>query len=173
MAYDVIQILPVGAIGTSASLAGALGTEIEVPSTVLPGVTASLVPPGSITRVKLVKASAAIASSANAALLWTTDASTGTVNAVTGAAAVTGTVAGFAILPTGVTGVSSGDYFWVAIRGPVLGTTAAATAAGAALATHSTAGAVDDTTVAYNTVVAFGMAAIGSATTGVIRAAVA
>jgi hypothetical protein len=171
--YDVIQALPIGAISTSASLAGLLGTELEVLSTNLPGVTASLVPIGSVTRVKLVRASAAIASSANVAILWTTDASTGTVSAVTGAAAVKGTVAGFAILPSGTTGVSSGDYFWVAIRGPVLATTAGAVAAGAALATHSTAGAVDDTTVVFNTVVARAMAAIGSATTGVIYADVA
>lgn len=173
MASDAIQALPIGSIGTSTSLDGLKGVEVEVLSTKLPGVTASLVPAGSITRCKLVKASATIASSANVAVLWTTDASTGNVSAVSGAAAVTGTVAGFAILPSGTTGVSSGDYFWVAIRGPVLATTAGAVAAGAALATHSTAGAVDDTTVAYNTVVAYAMAAIGSATTGVIRAACA
>ena len=168
MAYDVIQMLPIGSTSSSSALAGVLGIEQEVLSTKLPGVTASLVPPGSITRIKLVKASGAISAAQNVALLWTTDASTGTVGAVTGAAAVTGTVAGIAILPSA--NATSGDYFWVAIRGPVLATTAGAVAAGAPLATHSTAGALDDTTVTYATVVARAMAAIGSATTGVVYA---
>lgn len=170
MAYDVLQALAPGAISTSTSLAGLLGIEQEVLSSQLPSVVA---PAGSITRIKLVKASAAIANSASRALLWTTDASTGTVALITAAAAVTGTVAGFAILPTGTTGVASGDYFWVAIRGPCLATTAAATAAGVALATHGAVGDIDDTTVTYATVVAYGMALTGGAVVATVRACVA
>lgn len=154
MGFQAIQALPIGQVSTNGALAPLLG------STVWSG----------LTQYMLVKSdTAAITSAANVFLKWKSgSAGTYVVDAVTGAAALAGTVAGIPQLPSGVTTLAASSYVWVARRGPATGTTAGAVTAGIGLATHSTAGAVDDTTVTYDTVVARAMDAIGSATTGTI-----
>lgn len=154
MAYDVIQALPIGQTSTNACFASSVGTRAVVGGVVY----------------RLCKVdTAAISAAANVFLKFKTgSAASWVVDAVTGAAAATGTVAGIPQLPSGVTAAPAGAYLWVARKGRVTGTTAGAVAAGVGLATISTAGAVDDTTVTYDTVVARAPDAIGSATTGTL-----
>lgn len=151
--------LAIGQTSTNASLASLVGMEVVVENytTVL-----------GFTTFRLVKSSAAITSAQNNVVIYGAPASN-TVSAVSGAAAVNGTVAGVAVLPSA--NVADATYFWVARRGPITATTAAAVAAGAALATHGSAGALDDTTVTYDTRVGNALAAIGSATTGIVNMA--
>jgi len=154
MAYDVIQALPIGQTSTNAVFASSVGT-----LAVVNGVTYRL----------MISDTAAITLAANNFCKFKTgSAATYVVDAVTGAAAIRGTVAGIPQLPSGVTTWALSTYAWVARAGRVTGTTAGAVAVGVGLATHSTAGAVDDTTVTYDTVIARAPTAIGSATTGVL-----
>jgi hypothetical protein len=151
--------LAIGQTSTNAALASLIGLEVPVENlTSVPG----------ITWCRLVKSSAAI-SAANANVVIYGSPAAGTVSAVSGAAAVNGTIAGVAILPSA--NVADATYFWVARRGPVTATTAGAVVAGAALATHGSAGALDDTTVTYDTRCGSALAAIGSATTGIVNMA--
>ena len=93
------------------------------------------------------------------------DPALGTVNGLADAAETISNVAG--MVPIGVTDTSlaDGDYLLLARRGCVEAKTAAATAAGAALAIHGAAGLLDDTTVTANTTVAYGFDAAGAAAT--------
>lgn len=147
-----MQALPIGSTSTSGVYADLVGTEITVDKTTY----------------CLVKSSAAISDANTMVLLWDSWGSF-TVNAVSGAAAERPTCAGFAVLPSA--DVATGTYFWVAVRGPVTATTAAAVAKEVPLATHGTAGNVDDTTVTASTTIAYSMDAIGSGTTGTVWAA--
>jgi hypothetical protein len=153
MSLTNIAGLAIGQTSTNASLASLLGT---------------IYTPDSKTYYMLVKTGAAITAAQNVCLKWKT-AGQGTyiVDAVTGAAAVAGTVAGVAQTPAA--DVADATYLWVARQGPVTATTNGAVAAGAPLATHGTAGKLDDTTLTYDTCVAYAMDAIGSATTGTVR----
>lgn len=156
MSLTNIAGLAIGQTSTNASLASLLGT---------------IYTPDSKTYYMLVKCdTSAITAAQNVCVKWKTGAQgTYVVDAVTGAAAVSGTVAGVAQLPS--TAAPASGYFWVARQGPVTATTAGSVGAGAPLATHSTAGALDDTTVTYDTTVAYAMDAISGATTGTVRMA--
>lgn len=148
--------LAIGQTSTNASLASLLGQEVEVENyTTVKGMTT----------FRLVKSSAAIASCQNMMMIYGAPASN-TVSAVSGAAAVNGTLAGVAQLPS--TGVADATYFWVARKGPITASAAAAVVAGAALATHGTLGELDDTTVTFDTKCAEALALIGSQTTGIV-----
>jgi hypothetical protein len=155
------DILPlaIGQTSTSASLASLLGTEVTVQNyTTVPG----------LTTFRLVKSSTAIASCQNMVVIFGAPAAQ-TVSAVAGAAAVNGTIAGVAVIPS--TGVATLTYFWVARRGPITASAAAAVAAGAGLATAGALGELDDATVTYDTRCANALAAIGSQTTGIVNMA--
>lgn len=122
--------LAIGQKSSSGVLAPLVGIEIEVPSASV-GVTGTT----GISTVKLVKAAATFASCDGKAVLWTAS-DLNTVGAVAGAVAVSSTVAGIAyITPSGATGVTSGDYFWVVVRGPALASASAAYAVNVLLAT--------------------------------------
>jgi hypothetical protein len=147
--------LAIGQTTTNASLKSLLGT---------------IYTPDSKTYYMLVISDSAgtISAAQNVCLKWKTGGeATYVVDAVTGAAAGAGTVAGVAQLPG--TDVAASTLFWVARQGPVTATTNGAVAAGAPLSTHGTAGKLDDTTLTYDTCVAYAMDAIGSATTGTVR----
>lgn len=147
--------LAIGQTSTNGALASLVGT---------------IYTPDSKTYYMLVKVdTSAITAAANVCVKWKTGGvSTYIIDAVTGAAAVAGTVAGICQLPSGVTAAPLSAYLWVARQGPVTATTAGAVAAGAPLATHGAAGKLDDTTLTYDTCVAYAMDAIGSATTGTV-----
>lgn len=148
--------LAIGQTSTSASLASNLGMEVVVENyTTVAGMTT----------FRLVKSSAAITAARNVVVIYGAPAAN-TVSAVAGAAAVNGTIAGVAVLPAA--DVATLTYFWVARHGPITASAAAAVAAGAALATHGTAGELDDTTVTFDTKCAEALAAIGSQTTGIV-----
>lgn len=154
MSYDTIVPLAIGATSTSASLAPLVGTSVVQ---------------GKTTYYLVKTDTAAISAAANVCLKFKTgSAASFLVDAVTGAAALAGTVAGVPQLPTGVTAAPASSYLWVATYGPITATTAGAVAAGVGVATHSTAGAVDDTTVTFDTRIGYAPDAIGSATTGTI-----
>ncbi len=153
MAYDVIQALPIGSVSTNAVYAGLLGARI--------------VQNGVVYRLMKSDTSAITAAQNVFCKFKTGQAASGwVVDAVTGAAAAAGTVAGIPQIPG--TAWAANTYAWVARKGRVTGTTAGAVVAGLGLATISTAGAVDDTTVTYDTVVARATDAIASATTGTL-----
>jgi hypothetical protein len=153
MATLSVAPLAIGQTSTNASLESLLG---------------AIYTPDSRTYYMLVKSfTSAITAAQNVMLIWKSgSADNYVVDAVSGAAAVKGTCAGIAQLST--TAAPASSYFWVARQGPVTATTADAVAAGAALATHGAAGAVDDTTVTYATQIGVALDAIGSATTGTI-----
>jgi hypothetical protein len=159
MSYDLALPLAIGATSTNTALAGLLGAEYQVPSALLPSVSA---PAGAITTIRLVRATAA---AANATLVLWSAAATGTVAGVAGANALPGAVAGSCVLTSAA---ANGDYFWVAKAGPALCTTSAAVAALAQLQVTAS-GTVDDGASAADTTIGWAMAAIGSATTGTIR----
>jgi hypothetical protein len=146
-----IQALPIGQTSTSDYYAEMVGTEIKVGKTTY----------------CLVKSSAAISDADDAVVLWDSFASF-TVDAVSGAAAVRATCAGIAQIPG--TDIADDTYFWVAVRGPVTGTTAGAVTKETHLATHGSAGALDDTTVTDETTVAYSMDSVGSGTTATVWA---
>ena len=148
--YDAIQMLKPGQSSTSTSLEPLLGIEVEVPTRDL-GITTGA-PLFANTRLKLVKASAAIASSNKLFLLWTatTGSSASTVSAIAGAAAVRATVAGVALLPG--TGAASGDYFWVAVRGPAVVTCPGVVATNTSITTDA-AGKPTVTGITFDTLV--------------------
>lgn len=114
------------------------------------------------TQYILVKASGVIAAAAGKVLAWD-DASAGTVDAVAGAAATKGEVAG--VVPSNfVGGIASGDYLVLERAGISTINVAGAVAAAAALAVHGAAGAVDDTTVTDATTIAWANVAAASGT---------
>ena len=154
MAYDVVQLLPIGSTSTNLCFASSVGTRVIQGGVVyrLMRVGAAAIPAAANVFVKFQTGSA---------LLWVVDA-------VAGAAASAGTVAGIPQLPTGVTAAPANAFLWVARKGRVTGTTVAAVAAGVALATHGAAGGVDDLTVVFDTMVARAPDAIASATTGTL-----
>lgn len=159
MSASTLTALPVGQKSQNSALAALLGSEIEVSSALL-GLGTSA--PGT-TRLKLVKASADIASSDGRALTWTS-AALNTVGAVAGAVAVSATVAGVAyVTPSGATGVSSGDYFWVVVNGPAPAVGSAAFSAQVLLATAAS-GAVSGTLTATDgsTVIGRSLLALGA-----------
>lgn len=120
--------------------------------------------------LRLVQASASITSAAKQALLWNGNRTQ--VSAVAGAAALTAAVAGFALLGgTGSANAASGDVFWVVVRGPVIVTAAAAFTAANDLAQHAGPG-LDDATVAYDTVLAYSIAAAGGAGDALVTAVI-
>jgi hypothetical protein len=162
MSYDIALPLDIGAKSTSTALDGLVGAEFVVRSALLPGVSA---PPGALTRIRLVQATAA---AANATLvLWaaSTGPGAGTVAGLAGANALPGTVAGSCILSSAA---ASGDKFWVAVSGPAFCTTSAAVALGAQLQVTAS-GTLDDGASAADTTVGWAMNAIGSGTTGTVR----
>jgi hypothetical protein len=144
---NLIAALPIGQTSTSSVYAPLVGTiHCEDNTTYM-----------------LVKSSGAITAAQNAMLIWDTgNVSSYLVDAVSGAAATLGTLAGVAQLPSA--DVATLTYFWVARRGPATITVAGAIAESAVLATHGTAGALDDTTVTYDTACARAMNAIASGT---------
>ncbi len=144
---NAIASLPIGQTSTSSYYAPLVGSVHQEGATVY----------------MLVKSSGAITAAQNAMLLFdSTGYLTYLTSAVSGAAAVSGTLAGVAQLPSA--DVATLTYFWVARRGPATITVAGAIAAGAVLATHGTAGALDDTTVTYDTACGRAMNAIASGT---------
>lgn len=154
MSYDSIVPLAIGATSTSAALAPHVGTSVVQ---------------GTTTYCLVKTDTAAIAAARNVCLKFKTgSAASFVVDAVTGAAALAGTVAGVPQLPTGVTAAPASSYLWVATYGPITATTAGAVAAGVGVATLGSAGAVDDTTVTFDTRIGYAPDAIGSATTGTI-----
>lgn len=164
-----ISHVPIGTKSQATFLAPLVGTEVDVPA-LTAGVAA---PINGITTFKLVKASGAIAACDGMAVTWTA-ADQNTVGAVAGAGAAYATVAGIAyITKSGLTGVASGDYFWVAVRGPVNATASAAFAAQTLLAT-ATSGNVSSTVAATDgsTVVARSLAAAAGAGAIVVYATV-
>jgi hypothetical protein len=151
MSYDAIQALPLGQTSTSAFYDAHLGRKLEVA-----GVT-----------YRLMKSKTAVTAAQNNVCIFTVgSANSWHIGAISGAAALRGTVAGIPQLPSA--DLADETYCWVARAGLVTATTAAAIAAGKGLATHGAAGAVDDTTVTYETQIGFATDAIGSATTGTI-----
>lgn len=118
MSYDVLLALKPYQSIVGTSLDGLLGTEVEVASKEL-GITTGA-PLNAVTRLKLVKCSATLASCKNLFVLWTatTGSSASTIATIAGAAAIAPTVAGVALLPG--TGCVTGEVFWVAIRGPAI-----------------------------------------------------
>lgn len=161
-----IASFTVGQLTTDASSAGLLGREVQI---VLAGTPAAngLTLPGGETIAKLVKADATIACTPGQVLLWTatTGSTTNSCTALAGAAAVIGTVAGFALLPTGTTSIPSGSYFWVARRGPTPCAYGAAVVAQTAVAVLAT-GNVDDAGQTFDTVVASSFGTVAGAGLG-------
>ncbi len=151
MIANLIAALPIGQTSTSSVYAPLVGTIHQVDNTTY----------------MLVVSSAAVTAAQNCMLIWTTGSvNTYKVNALAGAAATTGTLAGIAQLPGA--DLATLTYFWVARKGPVTATTTAAVAESAVLACHGASGTLDDTTVVYNTACAYAMNAIASATTGTV-----
>lgn len=173
MSLDLLALVP-GQTSTSGSLDALLGRERSVEDLTLtsPGNNGLAVTGVRGTSVlKLVKASSTLTATPGACIGWNSgDPTANTVTAVAAAAADTATVAGFALLPSGTTSVAAGTYFWVVRRGPVAVTTNGAVTATTRLAVHSTAGALDDTTVTSDTNVANSMASTSGAAVTVVYA---
>lgn len=146
---------------TTNDLSQYLGMTVTVPSSKI-GITSVL----GFSTLCLVKAAAAITSGNAQALSWSASASR-TVGAVAGASAQASIVAGFAYYSQA--NIVDASYFWVVRQGLVTATTAAAVAATKPLYQISTSG-LDDTTPTFDIVIAYSLAAIGSATTGVVNA---
>jgi len=136
MSYNIVFPFPVGSSRTIVD-DGLLGQLFAVDSKVYQLVKAT----GAITGAKLfVQFSAA-------------GAETSEVDAVTGVAETRGAVAGLVDADQGV--LASGDYFFVQRTGRGIATTSASSiAAQVAIATHGTAGKIDDATVTYATAIA-------------------
>lgn len=161
----------VGQITTDISAAGLLGRENQL---VIPSgspMANGLTFPGGETVVKLVQASATFSVTPGQVVLWTatTGSAVNTVASLAGAAAVSGTIAGFAMLPTGTTQVTSGSFFWVARRGPCPAAYGAAAVAQTALATVAT-GNVDDTGQTFDTKIAVSFGTVAAPGLGVAYA---
>lgn len=158
----------IGQLTTDPSAAGLLGREIQL---ILNPVYTTVTIPGGETVVKLVKASTTISCTPGQVLLWdaTTGSTTNQVGSLAGAAAVSGTVAGFALLPIGTTSITSGSYLWVARRGPTIAAYGAAAVAQTALATVAT-GNVDDTGATFDTKIAVSFGTVSGAGLGVAYA---
>lgn len=162
----------VGQLTTDPSAAGLLGREIQIVIQSGSALANALTMPGGETVFKLVKADGAISCTPGQVVLWTTTtgSTTNSCTALAGAAAVTGTIAGFAMLPTGTTSIPSGSYFWVARRGPCPAAYGAAAVAQTALATVAT-GNVDDTGATFDTKIAVSFGTVAGAGLGVAYAA--
>ena len=144
MSYDSILPFPLGSFSTNASIASFLGKRFSVDGVGYMMVVSS----GSIT-------------AANLFLQWG-DAAAFSVDAVGGAAEVKGAIAGLGI--TGQDAIVSGDYSFVIRRG--LGDATTSTTGlvkEVAIATHGTAGKIDDLTVTYATAIAHTIEAQASA----------
>ena len=92
-------------------------------------------------------------------------------DARTAAAELAGVVAGVAPAALDAVALANGDYFLLQRGGYAEVATAAAVAAGKALAVHSTAGKVDDTTVTFETTMCYAQEAAGAAATITARLA--
>lgn len=114
--------------------------------------------------VILVQLTGSVTAATGTFLEWANPAvGTATVSGLADAAEVIANVAG--CVPSALNGESlvSGDRVLLIRRGPALLASAGAYDAGDALAVHSTAGKLDDTTVAENTTVARAFAAASGA----------
>lgn len=167
MPGNEIAPFTIGQLTTDASMAGLLGREVYA---VLPSGSAvanGLTMPGGETICKLVKASAAISCTPGQVLLWdvTTGSATNQVSALAAVAAVTGTIAGFALVPTGTTTIPINSYLWVARRGPTPCAYGAAVVAQTALAVLS-GGNVDDVGQTFDTKIAVSFGTVAGAGLG-------
>lgn len=163
-----IAAFTIGQVTTDPSSAGLLGREIQV---VLPPTMNGLTMPAGETVCKLVQASSTISVTPGQVVLWTATVGSqnNTIATLAGAAAVTGTVAGFALLPTGTTSVPANSFFWVARRGPTPAQYGAAAVAQTALATVAS-GNVDDTGQTFDTKIAVSLGTVAGAVLAVAYA---
>lgn len=162
-----IASFTVGQITTDPSSAGLLGREVQL---VIPSGSAQangVTLPGGETVCKLVQASSAISCTPGQVVLWTATTGSGTNQcaSLAGAAAVSGTIAGLALLPTGTTTIPINSYFWVVRRGPAPAAYGAAAVAQTALATVAT-GNVDDTGATFDTKIAVSIGTVAGAGLG-------